>query len=97
MCEGGSQQLTYLDVAGEYGLVLAVLVGRREEVMGWEIGCDSHTYCLLAHILVVGLCNQVHGERMGSKVHVLVVDAQHGTLEKLNCLGSSVKEGLAMG
>ena len=55
--EGSSQQLTYLHVAGEYGLVLAVLVGRREEVMGWEIGCDSYTYCLLAHILVVGLCN----------------------------------------
>ena len=57
MSEGGSQQLTYLDVARECGLVLAVVVGRREEVMGWEIGCDSHTYCLLAHILLVGLCN----------------------------------------
>ena len=43
---GGSQQLTYLDVVGEYGLLLTVVVGRREEVMGWEIGCDhQYRYC----------------------------------------------------
>ena len=52
---GGSQQLTYLDVAGKDGLVLALLVG-REEVMGREMDCDSHTYFLLVYAFVVDLC-----------------------------------------
>ena len=55
--EGGSQQLTYLHVARECGLVLAVLVGKREEVVGWKTASDSHTHHQLAHILLVGLCN----------------------------------------
>ena len=51
---GGSQQLTYLDVAGKNGLVLALLAG-REEVMGREIDCDSRTYFLFVLAFVVDL------------------------------------------
>jgi len=46
---------------------------------------------------VVGLCNLLHGESQGSKVGVLVVDAQQVAHKRVNCLGRTLKEGLIVG
>ena len=59
--------------------------------MGWDIGGESNAQ-VHPECLVVDLCNQLHGERQGSNLVVLVVNAQHGARQKLR----TVKEGLAV-